>query len=107
LFDTESEFETGYRTWLATQGGELSRGAVTSSAETDVTRLQWMRWTVLILWQTGETSTIGCLNTYNALEMRLLGPKRYDKGEGQCRVSQRTIGASMKLLCHIYFCLHQ
>ena len=34
-----SKIETGYRAWLTTQGGELSRGKVTSGAATNVTRL--------------------------------------------------------------------
>ena len=53
MFDTASKFETAYRTWLTTQGGALSRAAVTADSETDVTRMVWMRYSILILWQMG------------------------------------------------------
>lgn len=58
LFNTAKGFENGYDTWLRTEAGDLHRAKVASADETDVTRLKWMRWSILILWHAGMFSTL-------------------------------------------------
>ena len=50
-FDTASKFEQGYRTWLRTHSGDLSRAPATSKNKADIVRLRWMRFSVIILHQ--------------------------------------------------------
>lgn len=52
-FTEASSFRRGFETWLKTQGGGVTRSGVTSAAETDVTRLIWMRWSVITLHMMG------------------------------------------------------
>jgi hypothetical protein len=53
LLSADSKFDRAYYTWLRNEGGAMSKAAVTNDAETDINRIQWIRMSVLTLWQFG------------------------------------------------------